>query len=86
MTNIVARGKQFIKKRKKRSAPLWPSSWGSRVVSAVAWLLLWNMFDPWPGNFHMPQTWPRKKKRKVQKKKLWFHITLLDFTEIKLKS
>ena len=21
-------------------------------------LLLWCGFDPWPGNFHMPQEWP----------------------------
>ena len=22
-------------------------------------LLLWHGFDPWPGNFHMPQVWPK---------------------------
>ena len=26
-------------------------------------LLLWYRFDPWPGNFHMPQVQPKKKKR-----------------------
>ena len=25
-------------------------------------LLLWYRFDPWPGNFHMPWLWPKKKK------------------------
>ena len=28
------------------------------------WLLLWRRFDPWPGNFHMPQAWQKKKKKK----------------------
>ena len=26
--------------------------------------LLWRGFSPWPGNFHMPQAQPKKKKRK----------------------
>ena len=25
-------------------------------------LLLWHRFSPWPGNFHMPRVWPKKKK------------------------
>ena len=25
------------------------------------WLLLWCGFDPWPGNFHMPQVWPKNQ-------------------------
>ena len=24
--------------------------------------LLWRGFDPWPGNIHMLQLWPKKKK------------------------
>ena len=28
--------------------------YGSGMVTAVAWLLLWCRFDPWPGNFSMP--------------------------------
>ena len=28
-------------------------------------LLLWLQFDPWPGNCHMPQAWPKKKKKKL---------------------
>ena len=35
--------------------------------------LLWLRFDPWPGNFHMPQAQPlhltKKKKKKKKKKK-----------------
>ena len=37
-----------------------PSSsagYGSGVVIA------WRGFDPWPGNFHMPRTWPNQKKK-----------------------
>ena len=31
---------------------------------SLLWLrsLLWREFDPWPGNFHMLQIWPKKKK------------------------
>ena len=31
------------------------------------WLgtMLWCQFDPWPGNFHMPWAWARKKKKKI---------------------
>ena len=25
-------------------------------------LLLWQGFDHWPRNFHMPYVWPKKKK------------------------
>ena len=25
--------------------------------------LLWHGFDPWPGNVHMPQLQPEKKKK-----------------------
>ena len=32
-------------------------------------LLLWHGFDPWPVNFHMPQTWPGKRKEKKRKEK-----------------
>ena len=38
-------------------------------VLSLWWLgsLLWCRFDPWPGNFHMPQK--KKKKKKKNKKK-----------------
>ena len=29
--------------------------------------LLWRRFDPWSRNFHMPQAWEKKKKKKIQK-------------------
>ena len=32
------------------------------------WLLLWCRFDPWPGNFCMPQVQPKKKKRERERK------------------
>ena len=30
------------------------------------WLLLWLMFSPWSGNFHMPQE-PKKKDRRKER-------------------
>jgi len=29
---------------------------------------LWHWFDPWPGNFHMPQTWPKHRDQPGQRK------------------
>ena len=26
---------------------------------------LWLGFDPWPGNFHIPQVWLKKRKKKT---------------------
>ena len=28
------------------------------------WLQLWHRLHPWPGNFHRPQTQPKKKKKR----------------------
>ena len=41
-------------------------------VFSLLWLrsFLWQGFDPWPRNFHMPWAWPGKKKKK--KFLLWF--------------
>ena len=39
------------------------------------WLLLWHRFHPWPGNFHMPWAWPKRKKKKVY---LILAVTLWD--------
>ena len=33
--------------------------------------LLWHRLDPWPGNFHMPQAWPKKEKKKKKKAALF---------------
>ena len=41
-------------------------------------LLLWQGFDPWPRNFHMPQVWPKKKKKKEKNVK---NIYSLDMRE-----
>lgn len=40
--------------------------YGSGIVTAALslkqlGLLLWQGFDPWPGNFHMPQARPKKR-------------------------
>lgn len=31
-------------------------------------LLLWLGFNPWSGNFCLPQAWPKKKKKEITKK------------------
>ena len=38
---------------------------GKDLALSLLWLgsLLWRgEFDPWAGNFHMPQVWPKKSK------------------------
>ena len=34
---------------------------GKDSALSLQWLrsLLWHRFDPWPRNFHVPQTWPK---------------------------
>ena len=43
------------------------AQWVKDLVWFMLWLrpLLWCKFDPWPGNFHMPQVWPKRKKSEV---------------------
>ena len=38
--------------------------WVKDLALSLQWprLLLWHGFSPWPGNFHMPQEWQKKKK------------------------
>ena len=31
------------------------------------WLWLWCQFDSWPGNFCMPQVWPKEKLKNKTK-------------------
>ena len=40
------------------------------LALSLQWLglLLWWRFDPWPGNFHMPWVWPKKKTEKENAK------------------
>ena len=40
------------------------------LVLSLLWLrsLLWCRFDPWPGNFCMPQVWPKEKRKGKEKK------------------
>ena len=37
---------------------------------------LWLRFSPWPGNFHMPQMWLGKKKKKKKEVTFLFHPCL----------
>ena len=39
--------------------------------------LLRLRFNPWPENFSMPQTWPKKKK------KLWYIYAMESYSAIK---
>ena len=34
--------------------------------------LLWHRFALWPGNFYMPQTWPKKRKKECYEWSLIF--------------
>ena len=38
-------------------------------VKDLALSLLWQEFDPWPGNFQMPWGQPKKKKKERKKVK-----------------
>ena len=49
-------------------------------LQQLGWLL-WCEFDPWPGNFHMPRVWQKKKK----KKELNLLIYLLKLHVLNLK-
>ena len=39
-----------------------PIAVGSGIVTAMTWVTAVAGFDPWPENFHMLWTWPKKKK------------------------
>ena len=38
---------------------------GGIAVKHLVLSLLWFRFDPWPGNFHMPEAWPKKEQEVV---------------------
>ena len=40
----------------------------AQQVKDPALSVLWHEFDPWPGNFRMPQAQPEKKKKKMKTK------------------
>ena len=46
------------------------AQWVKDPVLSLQWLGLvpCHGFDPWPGDFHVPQVWPEKKKKKKKKK------------------
>ena len=51
-------------KAMKAGIPWWLS--GLRIWCSLLWLesLLWCGFSSWPGNFHLPWVWLKKKKKK----------------------
>ena len=46
---------------------------------------LWFVFDPWPGNFHVPQLWPKNKKiikYKINKIAIYYKIKLTKIEKV----
>ena len=43
-------------------------------LNDLAQLHLQLGFNPWPGNFHMPQVWPLKKKKENKKRKIMIEL------------
>ena len=43
------------------------------------WSLLWQVFDPWPRNFHIPWVWPKKEKKNRAVSQV--HVVLLSQTQ-----
>ena len=45
--------------------------WVKDLALSLLWLgsQLWRGLDPWPGNFHMPWTWQKKKEGRKEKGK-----------------
>ena len=43
------------------------AQWIKDLAWSLQWLrlLLWLGFHPWPGKFHVPQAWPKKKKKSL---------------------
>ena len=46
-------------------------------------LLLWYRFSPWPRNFHMPWTWPKKRKKKKERCTVFQMLMSCTIKEIK---
>ena len=63
LSNEISKRYPFIKRKTGSSHVAW---WGKDPALRQLWCRrqLQRGFDPWPGNFHMPQVWPRKKKEK----------------------
>ena len=40
---------------------------GGLVVKDPALSVRWLRFDPWPGNFCMPQAWPKNKEKEFHR-------------------
>ena len=45
---------------------MWRSGLRSGIVTAVAWVSIVAQFQSLVGNFHMPQAWPKKKRKIIQ--------------------
>ena len=39
---------------------------GKLALKDLTWSLLWFGFNPWSGNLHMPQVWPKQTKKNME--------------------
>ena len=66
---ITSQETEYEKKPQQKTCP-----WDSLVAQLVKDLvvsLLWQGFNPWPGNFCMPEVWPKETTHK--EKPRWLH-------------
>ena len=54
-----------MKSLKNKSRSSLVAQWVKDPVKSLVWLglLLWLRFNPWSGNFHLPQAGKKKKKK-----------------------
>ena len=71
---IRARAETYCQEGGQERALL--SSLVMQRVRDLALSLLWCGFDPWPGNFRMPQAQPKKRRREEGKKEE--HLVLVS--------
>ena len=58
-SKMLCKGKGAVWSEEKKGSSLVAQWVKDQVLS-----LLWHGFDHWPGNFHVWQVWPKKKKKK----------------------
>ena len=53
---------EFVRSKEFRSSLVAQQVKDPALSLLWLWLLPWCRFNPWPGNFFMPQMWPPKKE------------------------
>ena len=61
----LTKGRIFSLEAIKDPSEEFPGGVAVNLALSLLWLgsLLWYRFHPWPKNFYMPQSWPRKRTR-----------------------